>query len=75
MPRSLNFRNTRRKEYSLARKAYALHLIAQPGVTQTDVAKKLDIPRGTIGQWKRRYLDDDEFAEQIDSLIETKQGE
>ena len=75
MPRALNFRGTRRKAYSLAHKAYALQLIDQPDVTQTAVAAQLDIPRGTIGQWKRRYLDDDEFAEQIDKLIEKNQGE
>ena len=75
MPRALNFRKDTRKVYTQARIAYALHLCAQPGVTQTAIAQKLDIPRGTIGQWKRRYLDDDEFAEQIDQLIEKAERE
>ena len=34
------------------------------------VAKELDIPRGTIAQWKKRYLDEEAFAERIDKFID-----
>ena len=37
------------------------------------LAKELDIPRGTITQWKQRYLDEEEFAERIDRLIDSEE--
>ena len=37
------------------------------------VAKELNIPRGTITQWKNRYLDEEEFAERIDKFIDLEE--
>ncbi len=37
------------------------------------IAEELDIPRGTIAQWKQRYLDEEEFAERIDKFIDLEE--
>ena len=72
--RKLNLtRKGRRRVYSDARIAQALLFLDRSDKEMDRIAKELDIPRGTIAQWKKRYLDEDEFAERIDRLIDTEE--
>ncbi len=66
-------RKGRRRVYSDARIAQALLFLDRSDKGVALVAEELDIPRGTIAQWKKRYLDEDEFAERIDKLIDTEE--
>ena len=63
-------RKGRRRVYSDARIAQVLLFLDRSDKGMNCVAKELDIPRGTIAQWKKRYLDEEAFAERIDKFID-----
>lgn len=66
-------RRGRRRGYTDARIAQVLLYLDRSDKGLNRVAKELDIPRGTISQWKKRYLDEEEFAERIDKLIDLEE--
>ena len=63
-------RKGRRRVYTDARIAQVLLLLDRSDKGMNRIAEELDIPRGTIAQWKQRYLDEEEFAERIDKFID-----
>lgn len=63
-------RKGRRRVYTDARIAQVLLFLDRSDKGMNRIAEELDIPRGTIAQWKQRYLDEDEFAERIDKFID-----
>ena len=72
--RKLNLtRKGRRRVYSDARIAQVLLFLDRSGKGMDRIAEELDIPRGTIAQWKHRYLDEEEFAERIDKFIDLEE--
>lgn len=66
-------RKGRRRGYTDARIAQVLLYLDRNDKGLNRVAKEFDIPRGTISQWKKRYLDEEEFAERIDKLIDLEE--
>ncbi|MCY3993321.1 MAG: helix-turn-helix domain-containing protein [Caldilineaceae bacterium] len=66
-------RKGRRRGYTDARIAQVLLYLDRSDKGLNRVAKEFDIPRGTISQWKKRYLDEEEFAERIDKLIDLEE--
>ena len=66
-------RRGRRRVYSDARIAQVLLLLDRSDKGMDRIAEEIDIPRGTIAQWKMRYLDDEEFAERIDKFIDLEE--
>lgn len=71
MARKLTLRpNKPGRVYSKARIAHALQFLSRPDMTITRASEQLGIPRGTLSQWKVRYLNDYEFAELIDRVID-----
>ena len=74
--RKLNLtRRGRRRGYTDARIAQVLLFLDRSDKGLNRVAKELDIPRGTIAQWKNRYLDEEEFAERIDKFIDLEEDD
>lgn len=71
--RKLSLARKGRRGYTDARIAQVLLLLDRSDKGLNRVAKELDIPRGTISQWKKRYLDEEEFAERIDKLIDLEE--
>lgn len=72
--RKLNLtRKGRSRAYSDARIAQTLLFLDRSDKKLGIVAKELGIPRGTISKWKQRYLDEEEFAERIDKLIDLEE--
>ena len=63
----------RRRVYSDARITQALLFLDRSDKGVVLAAKELGIPRGTITQWKQRYLDEEEFAERIDRHIDSEE--
>ena len=66
-------RKGRRRVYTDARIAQVLLLLDRSDKGMNRIAEELDIPRGTIAQWKQRYLDEEEFAERIDKFIDLEE--
>ena len=66
-------RKGRRRGYTDARIAQVLLFLDRSDKGLSRVAKELNIPRGTITQWKNRYLDEEEFAERIDKFIDLEE--
>ena len=71
--RKLSLTRKGRRGYTDARIAQVLLFLDRSDKGLNRVAKELDIPRGTISQWKKRYLDEEEFAERIDKLIDLEE--
>ena len=63
-------RNRTRRVYSDSQIAHALNFLSNHEGTIVYASKQLDIPQGTLSQWKQRYLHDDEFSERIDKFID-----
>ena len=54
------------KAYPMEIVIKALRLRAEDGLSLRGVAKALGIAdHGTVGQWQRRYLNDDEFYQRV----------
>ena len=68
-------RRGRRRVYTDARIAQVLLLLDRSDKGMNRIAEELDIPRGTIAQWKNRYLDEEEFAERIDKFIDLEEDD
>lgn len=66
-------RGGRRRVYTDARIAQVLLFLDRSGKGMNRIAEELGIPRGTIAQWKNRYLDEEEFAERIDKFIDLEE--
>ena len=49
-----------RRNYSNELKAEAIRMLTREGLTQSEVGKKLGIPKGTIGNWLSKFKDEDE---------------
>lgn len=49
-----------RRTYSDELKAEAVRMITREGLTQSEVGKKLGIPKGTIGNWLSKFEGEDE---------------
>lgn len=47
-----------RRQYSEELKAEAVKMVAQDGLSHSEVAKKLSIPKGTIGNWVAGFKDE-----------------
>jgi transposase len=48
-----------RRTYSDELKAEAVRMITREGLPQSEVGKKLGIPKGTIGKWLSNFKDED----------------
>jgi len=49
-----------RRTYSDELKAEAVRMITREGLTQSEVGKKLGIPKGTVGNWLSKFEGEEE---------------